>query len=193
MLCWCQRAVCSITFIMRHVVGRLFDGTKPALRHARNVICKCAVLLCCCHAEFRCSLVLNLSAVRSTLKVRERDLDSFFCVNILPNDLPVTGEAAWEWHQRGLAMCSWEKKIVYHSIYSHSHLIGVSERSTKIYFDNIFHLFVWRFSIYFRIFSPIKCDKKFSLIFFPSAFFFSLLIENRFLAENEKGFMRWKL
>ena len=70
MLCWCQRAAYSIIFTMRHVVGRLYDGTKLALRHARNVICKCAVSLCCCHAVFHCSLALNLSAVQSTLKVR---------------------------------------------------------------------------------------------------------------------------
>lgn len=71
MLCWCQRAACSITSTMRHVAGHSSDGTKPALQRARNVICKCAVSLCCYPAEFHCSPASSLSAVQSTLKVRE--------------------------------------------------------------------------------------------------------------------------
>ena len=71
MLCWCQRAACSITFTTRHVAGHSFDGIKLARRHARNVICKCAALQCCCHAEFHCSLALSSFAVQNTLKVRK--------------------------------------------------------------------------------------------------------------------------
>lgn len=77
MLCWCQRAACLITSIMRHAVGHSSDGTKPALPRARNVICKCAVSLCCCHAASHCSQASNLFAVRSTLKVSEI-LDFFY-------------------------------------------------------------------------------------------------------------------
>lgn len=71
MLCWCQKAACSITFITRHVVGHSSDGTKLALQRARNVICKCAALLCCYLAESHCSLASSSFAVQSTLKVRE--------------------------------------------------------------------------------------------------------------------------
>lgn len=150
MLYWCQRAACSITSTMRHVVGHLSDGTKLALQHARNVICKCAASQCCCHAESHCSLALNLSAVRSTLKVR------IFIVFVPSPALNTFSLGLWHKFIRERTGHIVGKEL-YHSIYfpfAHRHFhVDLSARNApKIYFDNIFHLFSWHFSIYFRSF-----------------------------------------
>lgn len=174
MLCWCQRAACSITFITRHVAGHSSDGTKLALQRARNVICKCAALQCCCHAVFHCSLALSLFAVQSTLKVREK-------LRFNATDASHFRMS----HGGGLKTRSSRfhnklsrTKNVYHSIYFLSHRRDWNSM-WKIYFDNIFHLFVWHFSIYFRISLPSSAIKV--LLNFSPHSFISLWWENRFL------------
>lgn len=132
MLCWCQRAACLITSIMRHAVGHSSDGTKPALPRARNVICKCAVSLCCCHAASHCSQASNLFAVRSTLKVSEiLDFFYYYCRFAPLSACQCCGP---DWREADDVM-GWERERghrihrkplvgekVYHSIYFHSHL-----------------------------------------------------------------------
>lgn len=126
--CWCQRVVCLITFIMRHVAGHLCDGIKQALLHVRNVICKCAVSQCSYHAVFLCSLALNLSVVQSILKVSKNKFLAWLQIN------RKKGEKIWN-TKKNTKNVKW----IYHSI---SHLRG--SFFSRCQFYDIF-------SIYFSI------------------------------------------
>lgn len=82
MHCWFLKDVSSIISIMLRDAGHLFDGTRLEQQHAKTEICKCAALLCFCHAEFHCSLELNSFAARNISRV-SLNLDNDDLVNLI--------------------------------------------------------------------------------------------------------------
>lgn len=199
MLCWCRRAACSITFTTRHVAGRSFDGTKPALPPARNVICKCAASQCCCRAAFHCSRASNSSAVQSTLKV-SAILDFFYYYCRLSEPVTV-GSSETRQGRQLRPRREWIKKV-YHSIYFHSHLILVeATRESTLTTFLIYSLDIFQFIFEFRLpSSAIKVLFNFSfalLILRRQALLRRplLWLKNRFPFEIiiKRLRLRWKL